>query len=79
MSPKLNFVLMAVIGVLVLARMSVFVVDEREHALKFQFGEIVQEDYQPGLHFKMAHCAGCAFVSRLDPDLRRLGGKIPNG
>lgn len=29
-----------------------FIVDEREHALKFQFGEIIGADYEPGLHFK---------------------------
>jgi membrane protease subunit HflC len=33
--------------------MSVFTVDEREHALKLQFGEIVRDDYKPGLHFKI--------------------------
>jgi membrane protease subunit HflC len=32
--------------------MSVFKVDEREWALKFQFGEIVRSDYDAGLHFK---------------------------
>ena len=36
-----------------MARMSVFTVDEREHALKFRFGEIVQAGYEPGLHFKL--------------------------
>ena len=41
----------AALGAIVLG-MSVFVVDEREHALKFQFGEIVRSDYEPGLHFK---------------------------
>jgi membrane protease subunit HflC len=32
---------------------SLFTVDEREHALKFRFGEIIQTDYGPGLHFKV--------------------------
>ncbi len=31
---------------------SIFVVDERERAIKFQLGEIVRSDYEPGLHFK---------------------------
>ncbi len=31
---------------------SVFVVDEREVAIKFRLGEIVDADYSPGLHFK---------------------------
>ena len=35
----------------VAALMSVFVVDEREHAIKFQFGEILESEYEPGLHF----------------------------
>ena len=33
--------------------MSVFVVDEREYAVKLRFGEIIQTDYEPGLHFKI--------------------------
>lgn len=37
----------------VLVSMSVFVVDEREYAIKLRFGEIVRMDYEPGLHFKM--------------------------
>ncbi len=31
---------------------SVFVVDERQAAIRFQLGEIVRSDYPPGLHFK---------------------------
>jgi len=31
---------------------SIFVVDEREVAIRFQLGEIVKAEYQPGLHFK---------------------------
>jgi len=31
----------------------VFVVDERELAVKFRFGEIVKADFEPGLHFKL--------------------------
>jgi membrane protease subunit HflC len=31
---------------------SVFIVDEREHAIKFRLGEIVSSHYEPGLHFK---------------------------
>ena len=39
--------------VLVALGLSAFTVDEREHALKLRFGEIVQQDYEPGLHFKI--------------------------
>jgi membrane protease subunit HflC len=33
--------------------MSLFVVDERQHAIKLRFGEIIQTGYEPGLHFKI--------------------------
>ncbi|MEE8542634.1 MAG: protease modulator HflC [Gammaproteobacteria bacterium] len=53
MSPRLNMLLVsAALGVLAV-RMSVFTVDEREHAVKFRFGEIVKSDYEPGLYFKI--------------------------
>jgi membrane protease subunit HflC len=44
------------IGLLLLAwiaSMSVFTVDERELAIKFRLGEIIQTQFEPGLHFKM--------------------------
>jgi len=53
MSPKLNLLLIVAVVAVILVRMSVFIVDEREHALKFRFGEIVESDYEPGLHFKI--------------------------
>ena len=53
MGPRLNlFLILAVVAVIVI-RMSVFAVDTREYALKFQIGRIVRSDYQPGLHFKI--------------------------
>ena len=39
--------------VLVIFFSTVFTVDERELAIKFKFGEIVESDYQPGIHFKI--------------------------
>ena len=53
MSKRLNLLL--VIGALgaMFIRMTVFTVDDREHAVKFRFGEIVRSDYTPGLHFKI--------------------------
>jgi len=53
MSPKANVLLILAVAVLLLGRMSVFTVDEREHAIKFRFQEIIKADYQPGLHFKI--------------------------
>lgn len=44
-------VLAAVALALLLGSMSVFTVDERELAIKFRFGEIVESDFAPGLHF----------------------------
>jgi modulator of FtsH protease HflC len=53
MSPKVNVALVLLVIVAIVVRMSVFSVDEREHAVKFRFGEIVKADYEPGLHFKI--------------------------
>ncbi|MEL6367806.1 MAG: protease modulator HflC [Pseudomonadota bacterium] len=47
-------VVLVVLGLaLVGLGLSAFTVDEREHALKLRFGEIVGADYEPGLHFKI--------------------------
>jgi membrane protease subunit HflC len=53
MSPRINLLLIVVVFLVFVVRMSVFTVDQREHALKLQFGEIIASDYAPGLHFKM--------------------------
>jgi modulator of FtsH protease HflC len=52
-TPRLNLLLIATVLIVILARMSVFTVDQRDYAVKFQFREIVQADYKPGLHFKV--------------------------
>jgi len=39
--------------VIAIISMSVYVVDEREQALVFRFGEIIQADTEPGIKFKM--------------------------
>jgi membrane protease subunit HflC len=36
-----------------IASMSLFTVDERELAIKFRLGKIIQTEFEPGLHFKM--------------------------
>lgn len=41
----------AIAGLLVYS--AVFTVDQREYAIKLQFGKIVRTDYEPGLHFKI--------------------------
>lgn len=52
MAGKANLVLFGLIILGIAAGMSLFVVDEREFAVKLKFGEIVRADYQPGLHVK---------------------------
>lgn len=53
MSPRTNLFLIVAVLVLIVGRMSVFTVDEREYAIKFRFGEIMKTDYTAGLHFKI--------------------------
>lgn len=48
-----NKILVTLGAVFTIAMMCVFTVTETEKAIKFKFGEIVQADYQPGLHFKL--------------------------
>ncbi|MBL4712401.1 MAG: protease modulator HflC, partial [Gammaproteobacteria bacterium] len=43
-------IIVPVIGLLIWA--SVFSVDEREEAILFQFGEIINSEFEPGLHLK---------------------------
>ncbi len=47
-------ILVAILGVLVLVLYSsLFIIDERERAIKLRFGQIVQDDIKPGLYFKV--------------------------
>jgi len=65
---KLTGTALAVIAALVGLLMygALFQVNERELALRLQFGEIVQSDYDPGLHFKLP------FVNNIRKFERRL-------
>ena len=47
-----NFLLILVVVALLVAVSSLFIVDERQVAIKFQLGEIVESNYEPGLHIK---------------------------
>ncbi len=47
-----NFILVLLAAALLVGLSSLFIVDERELAIKFQLGKIVQSDYKPGLHIK---------------------------
>ncbi len=53
MSEKTLFGLIGLAALLALLVGSVFTVSERERAVMFQFGEIVRDDFKPGLYFKI--------------------------
>ena len=48
-----NILTICVVALAVVLLNSIFTVDERELALKFRFGEVIQTGYEPGLHFKV--------------------------
>jgi membrane protease subunit HflC len=48
---KFGFILALVAGAVLM--MSTFIVHERELAIKFKLGEIVEADYEPGLYFQI--------------------------
>ncbi|MFI3186112.1 MAG: protease modulator HflC [Methylococcaceae bacterium] len=47
-----NKIWVSLAAVLVIGMMCMFSVNETEKAIKFRLGEIVKNDYEPGLHFK---------------------------
>ena len=44
--------LVAIVAILIIGLMSIFIVDERELALKFRLGEIVESEFDSGIHLK---------------------------
>ncbi len=48
-----NKILVGLGALLFIGMMCVFTVSETEKAIKFRLGEIVKNDYEPGLHFKL--------------------------
>ena len=49
-----RFPIVLIVGLIVVAvGLSAFTVNEREHAIKLQVGEVVSENIAPGLHFKI--------------------------
>jgi len=48
----------------IVAMMSIFFVDERDLAIKFRFGEIIDSDFEPGLHFKVPIINNVQFFPR---------------
>ncbi len=53
MSGRANLIVIAAGLLALVIGVSVFTVDEREHAIKFRFGQIIKSDYEPGIHFKI--------------------------
>jgi modulator of FtsH protease HflC len=61
------------LGLLVLiSMMFVFTVSQTEKAIKFNFGEIVKADYEPGLHFKIPVFNT---VKKFDARIQTMAGK----
>lgn len=56
--------LIALLAVLWLGSMSIFVVNERELAIKFRLGEFVRADYTPGLYFKLPFINNVRFFDK---------------
>ena len=48
----IKIIMVLVAGAVLLGLSSIFIVDERQVAIKFRLGEIVDSNYEPGLHFK---------------------------
>ena len=48
-----NILIILLVAILLVISNSIFIVDERELALKFRFGEVIKADYEPGIHFKV--------------------------
>jgi membrane protease subunit HflC len=53
MQNKILYILVALVAVILIGRASVFTVSEGQLAIKSIGGEIVDSDYDPGLHFKI--------------------------
>lgn len=53
MSPKSLVLGIVSLVVILVGLSSIFIVNETERAIKLQFGEIIEDDIKPGIHFKM--------------------------
>lgn len=71
---KLIPMLTAVALLLVVVWLSVFVVDQRQYALVFQFGEVVRVVKSPGIHFKVPALQN---VSYYDKRIQTIDAETP--
>ena len=53
MPRSVGMILVGVVALLVLASLSLYVVDQRQNAIVFRFGEIIRVERAPGLHAKV--------------------------
>ncbi len=53
MKPTSMFTSVLAVLVLLIVSNSVYIVKETERGVKLQFGEVVEADLRPGLHFKI--------------------------
>ncbi|GCB02171.1 HflC protein [Sulfuriferula multivorans] len=49
----LNILIVVILGILILASLSMYTVDQRQNAMVFQLGEVVAIHKKPGLYFKL--------------------------
>ena len=71
MQTRLLYVLLGLVALILIVRASVFTVSEGQLAIKFTGGEIVESNFQPGLHFRIPLVNEVMRVRRahLDPDV----------
>lgn len=50
---NINIVIIVLLGLLIVASMTVYTVDQRQNAMVFQLGEVVAVNKRPGLYFKL--------------------------
>lgn len=71
-----NVLFGAVAAIVILGSLAVFTVDETQTAIRFRLGEIVEANYDPGLHFKVPFINNVrkydARVQSLDTDPERF-------
>ncbi|MGE5171469.1 MAG: protease modulator HflC, partial [Rudaea sp.] len=58
-------ILAAIVALLFVASQSVYTVDQRKYAVKFQLGEIIETQSQAGLYFKIPLIQNVKFYDKL--------------
>lgn len=67
-----NQIVLGAASVIFIGMMCVFTVNEGQKAIKFQLGEIVKDDYEPGLHLKLPLINN---VKRFDARIQTMDSK----